>query len=129
VALSLAQEELAERGDIFTHDALAWALAAAGRIDEAQAHMARALAHTTQDARLYFHATVIAAQAGRVDEASEWLSKASSLQPLLLPSEVKQLQAAGALIHNPAPSRIPAASAPSSQSFPAVARESTGTEN
>jgi len=97
-AVQLAREELKDRGDIFTHAALAWALAAAGRFDEAQTNMSRALAHGTQDARLFFHATVIAAKTGKFDEASEWLAKARALTPLLLPSEVAQLESAASLI-------------------------------
>ena len=56
LALRLARRELAERADVFTHDALAWALAAAGKFDEAQSHLRLALAQGTQDARLAFHA-------------------------------------------------------------------------
>ena len=57
--------ELLQRADIFTHDARAWALAAAGRFDEAHASMTRALAENTQDARLFLHAGLISASAGR----------------------------------------------------------------
>lgn len=92
-AVQLAQRELQARADIFTHDALAWALAAAGRIEEAQAHMERALAEGTEDARLFAHAAVIAARLGRTAEAGSWLVKARALQRCLLPSERQQLSA------------------------------------
>src|ERR1044071_3843271 len=60
-AVRLAQQELTNRGDGFTHDALAWALAAAGHTVEAQQQMNQALSEGTADARLYLHAGVIAA--------------------------------------------------------------------
>ena len=68
-ALELAMRELAVGGDLFTHDALAWSLAAAGQVDEASAHMAQALSAGTQDARLWLHAGIIAAKAERIEDA------------------------------------------------------------
>ena len=97
VALALAQEELAQRPDLFSHDAMAWALAGAGRFEEARLHMAQALAHGTRDARLYFHAAVIAAQTSRPDEARQWLARIEPLKPLLLPSERRRLEAVTAV--------------------------------
>jgi tetratricopeptide (TPR) repeat protein len=92
-ALSLAQKELGERGDIFTHDAVAWALAANGRYDDAREHMAQALAQGTRDPRLVFHAAVIAARSGQREEARELASRLKSLTAPLLPSERRQLDA------------------------------------
>jgi hypothetical protein len=54
--------------------------------------MQRALAEGTQDARLLFHAGVIASQAGHSADAERWLRKASELSHLLLPSERNELQ-------------------------------------
>ena len=96
LAIQLAHRELEERADIFTHDALAWALAAAGRPDEAWPHMEKALAESTVDARLYTHAGVLAAKLGRATDAESWLTKARSLERMLLPSERQQLAAASA---------------------------------
>ena len=93
LAVQLAQRELKDRGDIFTHDALAWALASAGRLDEAWPHMEKALAEGTVDARLFTHAGVLAARLGRPTEAESWLSKARDQQRMLLPSEQQQLAA------------------------------------
>src|SRR5262249_19018284 len=45
-----------------------------------------------QDARLFFHAGIIASQAGQSNEAERWLRKASELSHLLLPSERNELQ-------------------------------------
>ena len=89
----LAQREFQDRADIFTHDALAWALAAAGRLDEAWPHMEKALAEGTIDARLFTHAGVLASKLGRTTEAESWLTKARGLQRTLLPSERQQLAA------------------------------------
>ena len=90
-ALTLAQQELKTRSDIFTLDALAWSLAAAGKTQEAYAAMKRALMEGTQDARLFYHASVIAAKAGQQKEARHWLSNASAIRQMLLPSESEQL--------------------------------------
>lgn len=92
-AVRLAQQELANRGDIFTHDALAWALAAAGRISEAQQHITEALSEGTADPRLYLHAGVIAALNNDPKSAKRWLEKAATAQQMLLPSERMQLAA------------------------------------
>ena len=86
-ALDLARAELTTRGDVFTHDALAWALAANGEVEAASREMGLALAEGTKDARLYFHAALIADKAGRTEDAAVWFSKAAPLMPLLLPSE------------------------------------------
>jgi tetratricopeptide (TPR) repeat protein len=91
-ALRLARAELDSRSDVFTHDALAWSLAAAGKLTEAHSEMQRALAEGTQDARLLFHACVIASQAGHSADAERWLRKARELSHLLLPSERNELQ-------------------------------------
>ena len=93
-ALRLSQEELKQRGDVFTHDALAWSLTAAGQLQEAQCEMEKALAEGTKDGRLFFHAAVIATKAGRPENAHHWFEKASEYIHLLLPSEQQQLQAA-----------------------------------
>jgi tetratricopeptide (TPR) repeat protein len=95
-ALRLAKEELDSRSDVFTHDALAWSLAAAGDLGEAQSEMQRALAEGTEDARLFFHAGMIASRAGHATDAERCLRKASELSRLLLPSERKELQNAAA---------------------------------
>jgi tetratricopeptide (TPR) repeat protein len=90
-ALSLAEEELRARADVFTLDAHAWALAANGRMAEADRIMTRALAEGTKDARLFLHAGVIHAAAGRDREARRWLKKAEQMRAMLLPSEALEL--------------------------------------
>jgi tetratricopeptide (TPR) repeat protein len=92
-AVKLAEQELTNRGDVFTHDALAWALAAAGRATEAQQHMDQALSEGTADARLYLHAGVIAALNNDDKQARRWLEEAAAIKQMLLPSERMQLDA------------------------------------
>lgn len=93
LALSLAERELGTRGDVFTHDAVAWALAANGRNAEAWTSIGKAMAEGTQDARIFLHAAVIAANLKRPD-APDWLTRARRGEHLLLPSEREHLRAA-----------------------------------
>ncbi len=91
-AVDLARAELEKRSDVFTLDALAWALARTGRIEEASTVMARALAEGTQDGRLFLHAAAIAAAAGHPDDAARWAGKARTIRFTLLPSELGVLR-------------------------------------
>ncbi|HEU4835946.1 MAG TPA: hypothetical protein VFS90_16080 [Pyrinomonadaceae bacterium] len=90
-AVHLAQHEFKSRGDVFTHDALAWSLAVAGRTTEAQLHAKQALSEGTVDARLFLHAGIIAARNNDITQAKQLLRKASLIQQMLLPSERKLL--------------------------------------
>lgn len=92
-ALALARRELSARPDVYSWDAMAWAQAASGRPEEALASMRRALAAGTRDARLFLHAGVIAASAGRPGEAARWLDAADAIRHTLLPSERAELAA------------------------------------
>jgi len=58
-ALAFAQQEYETRKDIFTCDALAWALYKHGRMDEAKALMKEALRLGTRDGRINYHAGMI----------------------------------------------------------------------
>lgn len=90
-ALQLASAELESRHDVFTHDAVAWAQFAAGRVQEARQSAGLALAEGTQDARLFYHSGTIAAAAGKQAKALEFFNKAHALQQMLLPSEREAL--------------------------------------
>jgi tetratricopeptide (TPR) repeat protein len=92
-AIDLARQELKNRGDVFTLDALAWSLARAGKVSEASALMTRALAEGTEDGRLFLHAAVIAADDGRPADAARWARKARTFRFTLLPSELGVLRA------------------------------------
>ncbi len=90
-ALELAQRELDTRADVFTHDALAWALQSNGRLPEARAEMALALAEGTQDARLFLHAAVINAASGQKAEVTRYSRLCWNLKQMLFPSELELL--------------------------------------
>ena len=71
-SLSLAKKELEVRHDVYTWDALAWALLKNGQAAEAQKAMQKALAPGTQDAMLFFHEAAIERELGNPD----WVSHA-----------------------------------------------------
>jgi tetratricopeptide (TPR) repeat protein len=91
-ALKLAQDELNTRADVFTMDALAWALNANGRVAEAREYSKKALSEGTQDARLFYHSGCIALAAG--DYLDAWRSFAHSdhIKQMLMPSERDDLE-------------------------------------
>ncbi|HVP48350.1 MAG TPA: tetratricopeptide repeat protein [Bryobacteraceae bacterium] len=80
-ALELAQAELDVRGDVYTYDALAWALYKNGRVEEAEHAAARALAFGTPEPAFYYHAGLIAAALHKNAEAAELLDRALALNP------------------------------------------------
>ena len=91
-AVELARHEINLRSDVFTLDALAWALVNVGEVREASALIERALAEGTADARLFLHASVIAAADGRSADAARWAGKARQFRFTLLPSELGVLR-------------------------------------
>jgi tetratricopeptide (TPR) repeat protein len=80
-AYALARKEYEWRRDVYGADALAWASLKAGKIDEAQAAMKEALRLGTEDARLFYHAGMIARAAGDRSAATEFLRRAIKLNP------------------------------------------------
>jgi tetratricopeptide (TPR) repeat protein len=80
-AVDLAANELTVRKDVYGYDALAWALDAAGRPAEAETAMESALAFGTKDAKLLYHAGVIAADLGDMGRARAQLQAAVDLDP------------------------------------------------
>ncbi len=91
-AVQLAENELQTREDVFTHDALAWSLAASGHLKDALPQLKQALAEGTREARLFFHAAVIYTRSGNTREAARFFPQAFELAPLLLPSEREHLR-------------------------------------
>ncbi|MGH2537417.1 MAG: tetratricopeptide repeat protein [Candidatus Promineifilaceae bacterium] len=89
-ALALATAELEARQDIYGYDAAAWAAYKAGDLAQAGARMAQALSLGTQDARLFYHAGMIALAQGRPDEARQWLGRALALNPHFDPLQAEQ---------------------------------------
>ena len=84
-AVAIARRDLAARDDAFAEDTLAWALARSGRLAEARSAARKAVSRNTQDARLQYHAGVIAMESGDRDEAERRLRLALSLNPQFHP--------------------------------------------
>lgn len=78
-AVQLAEAELANRGDVYTYDALAWVYRKQKRMAEAQKMAQKALQFNTPEPVFYYHAGVIAAEAGDKAEAKRLLTKALEL--------------------------------------------------
>jgi len=90
-ALQIARRERAARNDIYTSDALAWCLFKNGLLREAKEAMDDALRLGTRDARLYYHAGMIAGALGDSRAAKQYLQLA-----LRTDSSFNVLQADGA---------------------------------
>ncbi|HEV2864546.1 MAG TPA: tetratricopeptide repeat protein [Pyrinomonadaceae bacterium] len=80
-ALALARKERDRRKDIYTCDALAWALYKKGQYAEAKAAMDEALRLKTRDPRLLYHAGMIANALGDRRAAGDYLKAALELNP------------------------------------------------
>jgi tetratricopeptide (TPR) repeat protein len=80
-ALELARREFEIRQDIYAYHVLAWALYKNGNPQEARAAMQEALKLGTRDARLFFHAGMIAAALGEGEEARVHLRRALETNP------------------------------------------------
>lgn len=80
-AVRLAELAHAQRRDIFTEDALAWAYFKAGRVDDAAAAMARARRTGSRDRRLLVHAALIAKAAGDHSQAQALAAEAVKNHP------------------------------------------------
>jgi tetratricopeptide (TPR) repeat protein len=80
-ALKLATTELELRQDIYGYDTAAWAYYKNGRLDEAQQAIEQAMQLGTREARLYYHAGMIAHARGRLAEAEQWLAEALAINP------------------------------------------------
>jgi tetratricopeptide (TPR) repeat protein len=80
-ALALAHKEFEVRHDIYTWDALAWALYKNGKYQEASDASEHAQRPGTRDALLFFHAGMIASRLGQTSQAKERLQTALSINP------------------------------------------------
>jgi tetratricopeptide (TPR) repeat protein len=80
-ALRIAQLEINKRHDVNTLDAYAWALCANGRYAEAQKQIAVALAVGVREARMFYHAGVIAAKLRDDASAARYLKQSVELDP------------------------------------------------
>ncbi len=86
-----ALQEYSIRRDIYGADAVAWTALKAGRIEEAQSAARDALRLGTQDARLFYHAGLIARAAGDNRLARQYLQKALRLNPEFDPLQKTRL--------------------------------------
>ena len=89
LAYALAKKEYETRRDVYGADALAWAALKAGKLDEAQVAIKEALRLGTQDARLFYHAGMIARAAGDRTSATDFLRRAIKLNPHFDPWQSK----------------------------------------
>jgi tetratricopeptide (TPR) repeat protein len=91
-ALELAEAERAVRGDIYTEDALAWALYRNGRFELARASIERARSFGTRDARLLFHHGAILIALGRAAEGRALVKKALAQSPKFEPQGAREAE-------------------------------------
>ena len=96
-SLDLAQKELEVRHDVYTWDALAWALYKNGKLTEAAKASEKATRLGTQDSLLLFHAGMIAERLGQPEQARNELREALQINPrfhLIYANEAQQRLAA-----------------------------------
>jgi tetratricopeptide (TPR) repeat protein len=80
-AVLLARAEREVRGDVYTEDALGWALYAAGQLEEAEQHAQRATRLGTRDALLDYHLGAIQLARGKLAEGKASLERALHQNP------------------------------------------------
>ncbi len=88
-AYRMASQEYEVRRDIYGADTLAWTALKTGRLDEAKERIKEALRLGTQDAKLFFHAGMIAHASGDKDAANGYLQQALELNPQFDPIQTK----------------------------------------
>lgn len=81
LAVELARAELKQRADVYTKDVLAWALYRRGELSEARRLSEQSVALGTPDARLLYHAGVIALAAGDAERGRVQIQRALALNP------------------------------------------------
>lgn len=80
-AVELARSEAQNRPDLWSYDALAWALYHAGHLDEAWSAMQRAIAPGIVDPRIDYHRGVLAQARGDLTTARSALLRALATSP------------------------------------------------
>jgi tetratricopeptide (TPR) repeat protein len=80
-ALELARRELERRRDVFTRDAFAWALFAAGRRDEARAEIEAVLAVGLREPLVLYHAGAILSDCSELARARALLTDSLARDP------------------------------------------------
>jgi tetratricopeptide (TPR) repeat protein len=100
-ALELAQAELQVRGDVYTYDALAWALYQNGKLAEAGDASRKALQFGTPEPAFYYHAGTIANALGNKAEAAQHLGRALALNPHFDPLQAEIASASLRALQSP----------------------------
>lgn len=80
-SLELARKEFDVRHDIYTWDALAWALYTNSQPEQAAQAIKEALHLETKDALLFFHAGMIYERLGDIEKAKDYLQRALAVNP------------------------------------------------
>jgi tetratricopeptide (TPR) repeat protein len=80
-AYSLAQKDWSQRHDVFGADTLAWTALKAGRLEEARAAIESARRLGTRDARILYHAGMIALAEGDRKNGRRLLQESLALNP------------------------------------------------
>jgi tetratricopeptide (TPR) repeat protein len=89
-AIASAHRDLIRRDDVYAEDTLAWALASSGEWRLAQVHADRAVRLGTRDARLQYHAGIIALHCGARGEARRLLRFALDINPQFHPTQADE---------------------------------------
>ncbi|HYL40704.1 MAG TPA: hypothetical protein VET90_05285 [Candidatus Binatus sp.] len=92
-ALSMAQQELAARKDVYGYDTLSWALLANGQPAQAEVAIQQARAFGTQDPLIAYHAGMIDAALGRTAQARAELTQALAATGAIDPLATSRAQA------------------------------------
>ena len=96
-SLELAQADFEVRGDVYTLDALAWALYKNGRLEEARKASSEALKTGAPEAVFHYHTGMIARALGDEALSTAELKKALQLNPAF---DVRQAAIARAILEN-----------------------------
>ena len=80
-AYQSAAAEYSARRDVYGADAVAWTALKSGRLTEAQSSIREALRLGTRDAKLFYHAGMIALASGDTASARDFLQRALTLNP------------------------------------------------
>jgi tetratricopeptide (TPR) repeat protein len=80
-AYAIAVKEYTVRRDIYGADAVAWTALKAGKPNEAQSAIKEALRLGTRDAKLFYHAGMIALARGDKATAGDYLNRALAINP------------------------------------------------